>query len=480
MLIIKNIFQGNLQVKIYWFIILIFVTLLFTNYFEISNDGRHYLSTAESLKEGFKYSSLGRSQSANNLSFLPDWPPVYSVLISMVAFIFKLSVLESVKILHIFLFLVVAVQISKVKIDSYVVLFRITIILILLNTGHFTSSNAEILFYPFIFLIYYKFDWFSSNLFILGSMSGIFYLIKYTFIFLFPSFLLILLLKNIKLNYFLNKNMFYMAARPILFFILGFTVIFLCWHLIILYNTGNFFPGFIGAKHEVNTLQFFRDLIISWNFLPERFEVISFPFGLLLFSVVIVLLCFNIFNTLLDRKRSLNGSIFWEVILLGWLCFFLLEVVLHGISTKRYLDGAEILLLFVLVNFYKIGKYNKGFNYFIILIFGLQLSYLLRNFTIGSFNGISKNIADKNSIQILSNKLANTNTILYTLDNAFAAGIVEFRNWYKIKLIDSTSIPMISLFNDTSNVKILLIQNRDSAFFKDLDDKQFVKIRINR
>ncbi len=472
--------QNKWQEKSYWVIFFTLTILLITNYFDVSNDGRHYLSAAESLKSNLKYFSLGYSPSADDLWFLPDWPPIYPMLISIFSITLKISVLQSVKLLHILLFIIVGLQIFSFKFVKYKTLFRFSSILILFNSGHFTSSNAEVLFYPMLFIVYFRFDWFRSKSLILGVVASLFYLIKYTFIFVMPTFLLLLIIDKLRTDNFLNKDSILCVLKSTSLFVIGFLVLFLLWHLIILFNTNNFFPAFIGAIREVDTFQFFRDFIISWNFFPERYESNSFLLGLVIYCSIVLMLIFLVFKKIYKKPYNKPVDVFWEIILLAWLSFFLLEAFLHGISTKRYLDGAE-LILFIVILRYRILEINKQtLIYPLIFLFVLQLIDFAIDIKNLKYIRIIENEQDKRNIDILSEKLSSDNSVLFTLDKGFASGIVEFKNWKRITQLDSSSILTNKFMKDPTIEKILLIQNRDTLYLNKITEKDVSRIKINR
>jgi hypothetical protein len=406
--------------------------------FTISNDGRHYLSAAEALKESGVYASLGRSASAKDLNFLNAWPPVYPLFIAAIAFLFNFPVVYSAKVLALSIFFFTAVLIWKNFRDSIPLWAMPATIFFMINSGRYHATNPEIFLIPVLLLVYWKKDFFIARPFIFGLLAGGLYLTKYSFLFIAPVFLLYLFFNKEGISafgvpsrkaagLFLKRSVFYSA---------GFSLPYTWWHYQIYTYTGRFYPEFLDAAHTVVWYQYFPDLIVAWNLLPEQFEYMGVIPGLLLLVGIVFFIFYDSFTLARHFKKLSFSQLFWHVPILGMLSFFLLEAILHGNSTKRYLEFSDLLFFILLCTALPVLPRGKAYRYLALGLMVIQVLYFFR-VNIPKIPTLSlTNIRENPVYHDLNKRLANgVIERLYVIDLSFAGGVINFENWDKVEKI---------------------------------------------
>jgi hypothetical protein len=418
--------------------------LLMSSPFAISNDGRHYLSAAEALKEGGIYASLGRSASAKDLSFLDSWPPVYSMFIAAIAFLSDFSVAYSAKIIALLTFLLTSILIWKNFRYSVPIWGILGMILFVINSGHYYSTAAEIFLVPVLLFLFWRKDFFIAHPFILGLLAGILYLIKYSFLFVLPTFFLYLLISTegiSTLNIRFRRNLGPFFKR-IFFYLSGFLMPYCIWHYIVYKNNEVVYKHFSNPVRETVWYQYFRDLIISWNIFPERFEYIALYPGVVFFAAVVTFIFYDIYMKVQYTKRIELNQFFWHIPLLGMLMLFLLVAVISGSSTKRYLEYSDFFLFVILFTSLTVIGWNRAYRYLALGLACIQILYFLRinipKIPTFSFMNMRENIL----YQDINKRFAEGKIEkLYVNDLSFSGAVINYEYWDKIEKLRPTEKP---------------------------------------
>jgi hypothetical protein len=434
----NNILKKSL---LFFLALSILLLLLMFSPFGISNDGRHYLSAAEALKESGVYASLGRSASGVDLYFLHAWPPVYSALIAVVAFLLDIPVTCSVRLIMVLIFFLTALLIWKNFKDSVPIWGILGMLLYIINSGHYYSTNAEIFLVPALLFLYWKKDFFITYPFTLGLLAGALYLTKYSFSFIIPTFFLYLLVNTkgidiIKINLMKNSGI---ILRKIFFYLLGFLSLYCVWHYIVYENSKLLYSHFSNPVRETLWYQYFRDFIITWNIFPERFENIALYPGVVFFIAVAVFIFYDIVRKVQIAKKITLNQFFWHIPLLGMLALFLLVAII-GTSTKRYLEFSDFFFFVILCTTLPVIEWNKAYRYLAIGLVLIQALYFLR-INLPKISTLSVENMYENPLYRDINKQFAEGEIekLYVVDLSFAGAVINYEFWNKLERLSPDS-----------------------------------------
>jgi hypothetical protein len=450
--------KNHIKVLVFGLLTLSLLVFLIVSPSTISNDGRHYLSAAEALKEGGAYSSLGRSQSVGNLKFMDDWPPVYSGFTAVTALLFDTSVVHASKLFSLFIFVLTAMLVWVNFKGSAPIWVLLGMLVFMVNSGQYYSTDAEIFFLPALLFVFWKKDFFIRHPFLLGLLAGGLYLTKYSFLFIVPAFLLYLFFNKEGISAFKipSRKVVVAFVQQSLLYLGGFFLSYTWWHYNIYKSTGKIYPGFLDAAHTVSWYQYFPDLIITWNLLPERFEYMGvIPGALLLIGIVLFIFYDSIKSAGYFKKLSFS-QLFWHIPILGMLSFFLLEAILYGNSTKRYLEFSDLLFFIILCTALPALPWGRAYRYLAFAFMLVQVLYFFR-VTIPRLPSLSlANMRENPVYQDMNERLANGEIErLYVIDLSFAGGVVNFENWDKVEKITVDGIP------NPGERGFFLIQKRD-------------------
>lgn len=437
----------------------ILLLLLMFSPFGISNDGRHYLSAAEALKESGVYASLGRSASAADLYFLHAWPPIYSGFIAAVAFLLDIPVAYSVRLIMVLVFFLTALLIWKNFKDSVPTWGLLGMLLYIINSGHYHSTNAEIFLVPALLFLYWKKDFFITYPFTLGLLAGALYLTKYSFSFIIPAFFLYLLVNTkgidiIKINLMKNSGIIF---RKIFFYLLGFLLLYCVWHYIVYENSKLLYSHFSNPVRETVWYQYFRDFIITWNIFPERFENIALYPGVVFFVAVVVFIFYDIVRKAQIAKKITLNQVFWHIPLLGMMALFLLVAIISGSTTKRYLEFSDFLFFVILCTTLPVISWHKAYRYLAIGLVLTQALYFLR-INLPKISTLSvENMYENPLYRDINEQFAEGEIEkLYVVDLSFAGAVINYEYWNKIERLSSDT--GIAPFDEKT---FFLFQERD-------------------
>ena len=427
----------------YLFLTVLLLILILLSPFEISNDGRHYLAAAEALRKGGIYASLGYSGTSYTLRFMDDWPPLYPLIIAGISTLLNCSVFLGAKCVGAIVFLSNALLFWINFNNKIIGISLFSILFFLFNSSHFGTTNAEIFLFTGLLLIYQNRVFFLKCPFGMGIISGLIYLIKYSFLFIVPVFYLYIFfseyLPEWKVNNF--KNSLNIIVK-LLLLTFGFLSPYFFWHYSIYFHNGFFFPAFLSADWVVPWYQYFADLVITWNLFPEQFEKLAILPGLILFFGILCFLFFDVVRIFLQNKKISIDQIFWHIPLMSMLLFYLLEAVLHGNSTKRYLEFSDLLFFIILCTALPALPWGRAYRYLAFAFMLVQVLYFFR-VTIPRLPSLSlANMRENPVYQDMNERLANGEIErLYVIDLSFAGGVVNFENWDKVEKITVDGIP---------------------------------------
>lgn len=428
---------------VFYLFALILLLLLMYGPSGISNDGRHYLSAAEALKESGLYCSLGRSQSAGTLKFMDDWPPVYSGCVALTALLFDVPVAYSGKLFALFLFVLTTILVWINFRNNTPTWGLLGMLLFIINSGQYYSTNAEIFFMPVLLLVFWKKDFFIDRPFIFGLLASGLYLTKYSFLFFAPAFFLYLFFnkEGIRALEIPSRKAAGLFLRQSIVFFIGFFLPYIWWHYNIYKSIGKLYPGFLDAEHTVVWYQYFPDLAITWNLLPERFEFMGVIPGVLLLIGIVSFIFYDIYKSASYFKKLSFSQIFWHIPILGMLSFFLLEAILFGNSTKRYLEFSDLLFFIILCTALPILPWSKTYRFIAFGFMLIQVAYFFR-VNIPLLPSLSVANMQENPVYQDMNKRLKNGEIrrLYAIDLSYAGGVINFENWDKVEKITVNGI----------------------------------------
>jgi hypothetical protein len=452
------------------------VLILLTD-FQISNDGRSFLSAAESLRSGNGYISLGRCGDLKNPSYLVDWPPIYSVIISLFSKAFDLPVFIISKYYHFFIFLFFSTLLWFCFKNILTAIQLVILVLIIFNSEHYFITNSEVMFLPIVLMVYLNRSYFLDKPVFFGSVVALLYLIKYSFLFFIPFGLFYIIINIIGSEF---GPMRFKLIKGLLSYIFGFLLIFMTWHLLVYYETGHFWPRFIGAEKPVESAQYFLDFSITWNLIPERFEripivlVSSFILwlGVVLYAVKVL---FKNVNLKL-KKDFMNdyGGLYFSLLFLAMLSFYFLESYLHFNSTKRYLEDSQFLFVFMLFverNRYLIGlnknKINEFFYKKIYWIIILSFIVTQSAFSVLKTKNIFEIKMDTNTEtmdpfvlgQLMDKEFDIKSGKIFVTDKDLVSSLLKFKYWDRIVEIDDVMIWNLDVMGVND---VLVVQKRDN------------------
>ncbi|MFZ4427190.1 MAG: hypothetical protein ACOYOO_08530 [Saprospiraceae bacterium] len=389
---------------------------------------------------------------------MDDWPPVYSGSVAATAVLFDTPVAHSAKLLALFMLLLTAVLVWINFRDRAPIWALCGMLVFVINSGLYDSTNAEIFFLPALLLIYWKKDFFIARPFMLGLLAGGLYLTKYSFLFIAPAFLLYLFFNKEGISTFgvPSRQAVGLFLKRSVLYLAGFFLPYIWWHYLIYTHTGKLYPGFLDAEHTVMWYQYFPDLIITWNLLPERFESMAIIPGFLLLMGIVLFIFYDIFKSASYFKKLSFSQLFWHIPILGMLSFFLLEAILYGNSTKRYLEFSDLLFFMILCTALPALPWGKAYRY---LAFGFLLIQVLYFFRVNIPRLPELSLANMRENPVyydLNQRLANGEIErLYTTDLSFAGGVVNFEYWDKVEKISVEGI------TDPVAKGFFLLQRRD-------------------
>jgi hypothetical protein len=450
--------------------------------FQISNDGRHYLSSAESLRSGNGYFSFGRCGDLKNPTYLVDWPPIYSGVISIFAKVSNFSVFVVSKYYHFFTFLFFSVLLYFSMRNILTTVQLILLLLIMFNSEHYFVTNSEVMFLPIVFILYLSRAFWLHKTIFFGCITGLLYLVKYSFLFFLPFGLVYILINFMGSS---NGQNSYKLIKGFLSYILGFFLIFIPWHLFVFHETGHFWPGFIGSIKLVESTQYFLDFSITWNLIPERFEKSTFILALsiILWLGVVLYAVKVLFKSVKCKykRECVNdaGGLFFSLLFLAILSFYFLESYLHFNSTKRYLEDSQFLFVFML--FIEKNKYSEAlknklnsrnkindiFNNKIYRIILLILVITQSTFSVLKAKNIIElavgNKTEMRDFSLLAKFLGDEFDLksgrIFVTDKTLVSAILKFKYWDRIVEIDNTTTFNLEEISDND---VLVVQTRDN------------------
>jgi hypothetical protein len=118
------------------------------------------------------------------------------------------------------------------------------------------------------------------------------------------------------------------------------------------------------------------------------------------------------------------------------LSFFLLEAILHGNSTKRYLEFSDLLFFILLCTALSVLPRGKAYRYLALGLMVIQVLYFFR-VNIPKIPTLSLTNIRENPVYHDLNKRLSNGVIerLYVIDLSFAGGVINFENWDKVEKI---------------------------------------------